>query len=111
MQDTTTWTPLAALSDVPAGEMLAVQLGTLKLAVFHLEDGAVHVTDNVCTHQYALLTDGWLEGCEVECPLHAGRFDVRDGKGLCAPIASDLVVYACEVRDGRVVAALPTASL
>ena len=109
MAVTTAWTPLAALADIPAGEMLAVQAGSRRLAIFHTEDGQVHVTDNVCTHEYALLTDGWLEGCEIECPLHAGRFDVRTGKGLCAPITADLAVYPAEIRDGHIYAAIAAA--
>ena len=97
---------LASLVDVSAGESLPAQTANRKLAIFRLEDGSVHVTDNVCTHEYALLTDGWLEGCEIECPLHAGRFDLRTGKGLCAPIERDLTVYPVEIRDGAIYAAL-----
>jgi nitrite reductase/ring-hydroxylating ferredoxin subunit len=31
------------------------------------------------------LSDGYLEGYEIECPLHGARFDVRDGRVLCQP--------------------------
>jgi nitrite reductase/ring-hydroxylating ferredoxin subunit len=107
MSETMVWVRLADLAQVPAGDMLPVQHGQQKLAIFHLEDGTVHVTDNICTHEYALLTDGWLEGAEIECPLHAGRFDIRTGKGLCAPIDRCLAVFETEVRDGGVFVALP----
>ena len=59
------------------------------LALYRV-DGEFFCTDNVCTHAYALLTDGWLEGHVIECPLHAGQFDIRTGKGLCPPITTDL---------------------
>ena len=39
-------------------------------ALFHTEDGFLAV-DDTCTHQDASLAGGWLEGCFVECPLHA----------------------------------------
>ena len=44
-------------------------------------DGDVFATDDICTHAYARLSDGWLDNGEIECPLHAGRFDVAHRKG------------------------------
>lgn len=104
-----TWTRLAHVDDLPEGEMLGVSVAGRKLALYHLEDGSFAVTNNVCTHEFALLTDGWLEGCEVECPLHAGRFDLKTGRGLCAPIEKDIPTYAVEVRDEEVFVLLPKA--
>lgn len=101
------WVALLNLSAVEMDEMEAVEINGHKLAVFHLEDGSVHVTRNVCTHEFALLSEGWFEGCEVECPLHAGRFDVRTGKALCSPLKEDLKTFAAKIEDGVVFANLP----
>ncbi|HEV7276604.1 MAG TPA: non-heme iron oxygenase ferredoxin subunit [Devosiaceae bacterium] len=101
------WVRVAEVADVPEGEMLPVTIEGKKLALYHLEEGGFCATANVCTHEFALLTDGWFEGGEIECPLHAGRFDVRTGKGLCAPIEKDLPVYAVEVREDEIFVALP----
>lgn len=49
------------------------------IAVFHTDDGEFFAVDDTCTHQDASLADGWVEGCEVECPLHASKFDLRTG--------------------------------
>ena len=49
------------------------------IAVFHTEDGELFAIDDTCTHQDASLADGWLEGDEIECPLHASRFSLRTG--------------------------------
>ena len=100
MTDSANWLRVAGVADVPAGEMLAVEAAGRPIAVFHLEDGTWAATDNVCTHAFAVLTDGWLDGEVIECPLHAGRFDVRTGKGLCAPIEQDIRTYPVRV-DGR----------
>ncbi len=64
-------------------------------------------TDNVCTHAFALLTEGWLEGHLIECPLHNGQFDVRTGKGMGAPITEDLRTYAVKIEGNDVLVALP----
>ena len=46
------------------------------------------------THGLSRLTDGFLEGGDIECPLHSGRFNITTGKGLGEPIAPGLRIYA-----------------
>lgn len=70
--------PVCRLADLPPGESLRLDT-TPPVAVFRTEDGELYAIDDTCTHQDASLSDGWLEGCEVECPLHASRFDLRTG--------------------------------
>ena len=101
------WVRVAAADEVAQGSALPVEVNGLSLAVYHLDDGKYYCTDNICTHAFALLTDGWLEGHVVECPLHAGQFDVCTGKGLCAPIEEDLKTYAVKVEGGEVLVDLP----
>ena len=98
------WVRVADTDAVPPGEMLAVETGGLSIAVYHTDGGGWYATDNVCTHAFALLTDGWLEGCEIECPAHAGRFDLRTGRGLCPPIDEPVATYQVRVEgDGVMV--------
>ena len=60
--------------------------------------GEFFATDNVCTHAYALLSDGYLEDGCIECPLHQARFDIRTGQALCAPATLDLKTYPVKVE-------------
>ena len=76
--------------------------GYPKLAVFHLENGEFHVTDDTCTHGDASLADGEIDGCEVECPFHAGAFDIVTGEACGAPCTIDLKTYTSIVKDGKV---------
>lgn len=94
------WTRVASVSDVAEGQMHAVRVGEREIALYHLPDGTYHATDNICSHEYAQLTDGWLENGCVECPLHAARFDVKSGKALCAPAEKDLEVFEIKVDGG-----------
>jgi 3-phenylpropionate/trans-cinnamate dioxygenase ferredoxin subunit len=64
-------------------------------------------TENVCTHEYALLSDGWLEDGCIECPLHAARFDVRTGKALCAPAETDIKVFEVKVENAELMLKVP----
>ncbi len=102
MSEAGNWVRVASLGAVAEGTALAVEAGGRQLAVFHLAGGEICVTDNVCTHAFALLTDGWLEGHVIECPLHAGQFDVRNGKGLCPPVEEDLRSYKVRLEGDEV---------
>ena len=75
---TAAWTPVASLDDFAASDAVKVAVAGKELAIF-LVDGAVFATANRCTHGDASLCDGFLEGHEIECPHHQGRFDVRTG--------------------------------
>lgn len=107
MTDGANWVRLAAVKQIGKGDMFAASVGKRKIAIFHLEDDSWHATDNVCTHAFALLTEGFLDGEEVECPLHAGKFNVRNGKGLCAPIDGDLATYPVRIDGVDVMVAIP----
>ena len=76
-------------------------LGGRQIAIY-LVDGAVFATDNVCTHGMARLCDGFLEGHEIECPHHQGRFDVRTGEATCAPAKVALATYPARLDGDRI---------
>ena len=95
------WLDAAALADVPEGDVIAVQVAGKEIALYEV-DGKVFATDNLCTHGHARLSDGFLEGNEIECPLHQGRFDVCSGKALCAPLAENIRTYAVRIENMRV---------
>ncbi len=87
------WVRVAARADVAENTAKAIRVGSKEIALYHLPGGEFRATDNICTHEYAQLTDGWLEDGCIECPLHAARFDIRSGKALCAPADVDLAVF------------------
>jgi len=106
MNDTLTgtdipWTEVAGEDDVPADDVAGFQVAGRDLALYKVE-GSIFATDNTCTHGHARLCDGFLDGYEIECPLHQGKFDVRDGRGTCAPITADLRSYPVRIEGGRV---------
>ena len=86
------WHKVATKSDLAEGEVLGASIGDKQVAVY-LIGGEMLATDNICTHAYACLSDGWLDGDVIECPLHAARFDIRTGKVLDPPATEDLKTY------------------
>ncbi len=95
------WTPVATLDDFAASDAIAVVVAGKEIAIY-LVDGAVFATANRCTHGDARLCDGWVEGHEIECPLHQGRFDVRTGAATGAPAEVALATYPARLADDRV---------
>jgi nitrite reductase/ring-hydroxylating ferredoxin subunit len=86
------WVRVAARGDLASGEVIGVDVAGRSIAVYDSDEG-LFATDNICTHAYACLSDGWLDGQTIECPLHAARFDIRTGQALDPPATEDLKTY------------------
>jgi naphthalene 1,2-dioxygenase system ferredoxin subunit len=95
------WVRAAARSELAEGEVLGVEVAGRSIALYDV-DGSLFATDNICTHAYARLSDGWLDGELIECPLHAARFDVRTGKVLDPPATEDLKTYPVRTVDDEI---------
>lgn len=93
---------LCKTDDVQEGEAIqANPEGMPALAVYML-DGEFFVTDDMCTHGMAWLTDGYVEDGEVECPFHGGRFDIKTGEPTAFPCVVPVKTYKVVVEDGHV---------
>jgi naphthalene 1,2-dioxygenase ferredoxin component len=86
------WVTAAKRGDLGEGDVIGITLAGREIAVYNI-DGTLYATDDICTHAYAKLSDGWLDRGEIECPLHAGRFEVKSGKALCPPVTDDVKTY------------------
>lgn len=95
------WIDVAAFDDVPEGDTFGASCEGRGIALYKV-DGEVFATAGLCTHGAAHMCDGFLDGHEIECPLHQGRFDIRTGKALNEPLAEDIRTYAVRIADGRV---------
>jgi len=95
------WHAVADADAIGEDEALAVQAGGAQIAICR-SGGALHAVHNVCTHQYALLSDGYVEDGCIECPLHQGRFELATGQAMCAPDTEPVKVYPLKVEDGKV---------
>ena len=98
---TTDWIDAAAEADLWDGAGIGVLVRGRDIALFRTTD-AVYATDNLCTHGHARLCDGFVEGHEIERPLHQGHFDLRTGQPTCAPATEGLKTYPVRIDGGRV---------
>jgi 3-phenylpropionate/trans-cinnamate dioxygenase ferredoxin subunit len=96
---------VCTVTDLPVGEAVRI-LAHVPVAVFNA-DGHLYAIDDTCTHQDASLADGWLEGCLVECPLHASAFDLRTGEPMAPPARDPVRTYPVHVVDGVILVDVP----
>jgi 3-phenylpropionate/trans-cinnamate dioxygenase ferredoxin subunit len=99
------WIRIAATGDLEDDEARSLVIEGRKIALYRSE-GQFFATDDVCTHAFALLSDGFLEDGCIECPLHQARFDIRTGKALCEPATVDLATYPVRVDGDDVFVAI-----
>lgn len=92
MSNAEKWVAVAARGDIGDGAMMGVDVGDLQIALYNVA-GEIFATDNMCTHAFAMLTDGFLDGDVIECPLHGGCFKVKTGEGMGAPISENVKTY------------------
>ena len=90
------WIDVLALDWVPEADVTSVIVYGREIALYEVE-GEGSATDGA-----ARLSDGFLEGREIECPFHQGRFDVCTGKAMCAPLTQDIRVYPVRIENKRV---------
>jgi len=97
----TSWHRVAASADVKEGAAVAVSVGDRQIALCRV-GGTVYAFENVCPHAFALLSDGFIEENEIECPLHAARFEIATGRCTSPPADRDLQTYPVKVEGDEV---------
>lgn len=92
---------LCTTDEVEEDLPLRVEVDDMGYAVFRMAD-AFYVLADLCSHGPGYLSDGFVEGCEVECPFHQGRFDIRTGAATAAPCEHPVLAWAPVVIDGAI---------
>ena len=105
MSETRQWVRACPASDIKPGEPKGMKLAGIPVALYRLDDG-IYATNDICTHAYALLSEGYIEGDAVECPLHGALFDIRSGKCLAVG-STDVDCYPVRVEADAVHVELP----
>jgi 3-phenylpropionate/trans-cinnamate dioxygenase ferredoxin subunit len=91
-----TFVEAAKLADVPAGGALPVEVDGVEIALVRDGDDVYAIRDE-CSHASIKLSEGDVEGCEIECWLHSSRFDLRTGKALNLPAVEPVPTYPTQI--------------
>jgi nitrite reductase/ring-hydroxylating ferredoxin subunit len=91
------WHEVAKSDEVAEGKVLAVSAANKMIALYRI-DGAFYATSDICTHAFALLSDGYLDVDCVECPIHQALFHVPSGEVRSGPATEPLPTYPIRVE-------------
>ena len=92
---------VASMSDLEDRVPYPVDVGAEEIALVLMDDN-VYAISNVCTHEYACLSDGYIEEDRIVCPLHLAEFSVTTGEVIEEPAEEDLRTYSVKVVDDQV---------
>ena len=100
-----TWTFVCATAELLPGEMQSVfdEVTGTPILVVNL-DGELYALEDRCSHEDFELSAGAIDpaDCSIECVLHGARFDLRDGRALCAPAYSPVPKFPVKLEHGGV---------
>ena len=90
---------VAEVDELSPGNMKMVEVGDDQVLLANVE-GFIYACDDVCTHAFAPLSRGDLDGEQVECPLHGSVFNVTTGEVIGTPADENLRVFQVRI-DGQ----------
>jgi 3-phenylpropionate/trans-cinnamate dioxygenase ferredoxin component len=82
---------------VPDGGVIRVDVDGLDVAVVRNGDD-IYAIEDECSHAAVALSEGEVEGCEIECWMHGSRFDLRTGKPTGLPATEPVSTFPVDVR-------------
>jgi naphthalene 1,2-dioxygenase ferredoxin component len=93
--------PVASTSDVALDTSIYVLAGDRQITLVNL-GGTLYALGGICTHGSARLAGGYIEKGLIECPLHAGTFDIRTGRAIDEPCTVDTKSYPVRIEGATV---------
>jgi nitrite reductase/ring-hydroxylating ferredoxin subunit len=87
---------VAANDEIVEGEITEHRVGGKDICLAR-SNGVVYAFSASCTHQECPLSDGYLEGNQIECECHGARFDLATGEVTLPPATEPLPVYQVRV--------------
>jgi 3-phenylpropionate/trans-cinnamate dioxygenase ferredoxin subunit len=100
------WIRVAPTADFPAGTRRVLDVDGTRVVVFH-QEGGFFALEDACTHDGGELASGELvcaggSSCEIVCPRHGARFDLRTGAVTAPPAYESVAVLPTRVEQGWV---------
>jgi 3-phenylpropionate/trans-cinnamate dioxygenase ferredoxin subunit len=98
---------VATVDEIPLNGSRLVEIDYMRIALFNL-GGEIYAIEDVCTHDGGPLVEGEIiNGCEIKCPRHGARFDIRTGAALSFPAFQSTSSYRVRVDDNDVLIESP----
>jgi len=97
---------VAAVGEIDDGGHLIFDIEGRSIVLFRISDRYFAI-DDVCSHDDGMISEGEIDGHEIECPRHGARFDMTSGKALTLPAVTDIAAYPVEIHGDQILIGLP----
>lgn len=101
------WHKVGSLDELKAADGLMPAAWSRFQLALYLVDDEVFATADLCTHGGARLSQGYLEGHLIECPLHQGLFDIRTGEVAGPPCKRAVRSFPVRLEDDSIIVGFP----
>ena len=95
------YTIVASVAEIDDGSTRLVEVDDRLVILSRIGD-EFYCIDDIGTHAGGTLSDGPHQGCEIACPRHGAKFDLRNGKALSMPATQDTVSHQVKVENGSI---------
>lgn len=95
------WITVTKAEELKSGMMKVIYFDDMPVMIINL-DGDFFAMADVCTHDGGTLSDGEIEGCEIICPRHGARFDIKTGAVLSPPAYEDVIIFPLRVEKDKI---------
>ena len=89
------------LSEIPNGSIKKFEINDEEITICNINNQIFAIYDN-CSHDEASLQEGFIDGYEIECPMHGAKFDIRTGEVTCLPAVSPIKTYNIKINNGAI---------
>ena len=96
------WVRACAVDDIELEDVRPFDYAGRAYALYRSPDDRFFATAGLCSHEKAILAEGFVMEHIIECPRHNGRFDYRTGAAKGAPACIDLKTFPVKVETGFV---------
>ena len=93
--------PAVATGELVEGQLKRVLVEEQPVVLLSL-DGTIYALGAVCSHYGAPLNNGTIVERTIECPWHASRFALDDGRVVQGPACAGVPVYDCKIVGDQV---------
>jgi len=103
---TSGWVDIGAADTVSEAHGLSAEVDGYVVLIVRCGE-AYYAVEDRCTHDGEPLDGGEIAACEIVCPRHGARFDLKTGEALTPPAYEPLRTFPVRVEAGRVLVESP----
>ena len=96
------WIPALSSADLPPNAIRPFSHGGKAYVICRTDTGTLHALDGICTHAQVQLSYGDIIGSNIQCPQHAGRFDLATGRCRGGPVTVGLKTYPVKEEGNQI---------